>query len=148
MLDQAEAADRTRRDVLTDDKVIAAAERDATASRLAAERLAAIIPDLKADLAAARERDMRGELLAKHVQVERKLAELRRWQSESYPEIARLISVGLRAQEAARTALDGFKANVGAAYELEAMRDGGPLGVTLAAMSEPMPRSIFPGWSV
>ena len=147
LLAAAQAAEASRKNVLLDDRALSAAERDGAQASLAAERLAAILPEMRADLDAARARDVRTALLTEHAEVEIATAELRRWQAESYPEIARLIGVGLRAQDAARTALDGFKANVAAAYESEAMRDGGPLGVTLSAMSEPMPRSIFPGWS-
>ena len=147
MLTAAEAAETARRDVLLDDRTLSAAERDAAQAKLTAARITAILRDMRADLDAARAREFRASLLAEHAEVEQKVAELRQWQADSYPEIARLIGAGLLAQDAARSAVERFKFNVAAAYESEAMRDTGPLGVVLPALGDPMPRTIFAGWS-
>lgn len=149
-LAKAKAARDARRDVLTvDDKALAAAERDGTAAALAAERIAQMLPRLQADLDAAEAREMRAALLAEHAEVERKLAELRRWQDEDYPAIQRLIGAGLAAQDAALTAVQSFLSGADAAYgSSEAMRDAGSLDVNLPDLAEPLPRTVFSGWSI
>ena len=148
LLAQAEAADLARRDVLADDRTLAAAEKDGAASRLAAERIAAVLTVLRTDLDQAKARDARAELLKEYSEVEQKIANLRRWQNEDLPEIKRLIGVGLQVQDAAAMALEAFKSNVASAYELEAMRDGGELGVKLSSWGPELPRLTFPTWSL
>ena len=132
-----------------DDRAIASAAREAEAAELGAERIGLLLPQLRQDLDAAYAREARAALLVEHADLERTVAVLGRWRDEEYPRIIELIRAGLAAQDAAVAATQQFLASVQAAYaHSKAMRDGGPLGVTLPGVQEPHPRDAFKGISL
>lgn len=148
MFTQAEQSNAVRQNVLMDDRKLTTAEREAAEAELAVARIDAILPGLRDDLEAARGREVRAALLAKHSELQEKVDEVLRWQEEDYPEIARRIGLGLAAQDALRMAVDRFKANVMAAYEIEAVRNEGALGVLLPELADPLPRDLFREWNI
>lgn len=140
------AAARARMLLHADDRAIAAAEGNATSARLAAERVEALLPVMREDLAAVQGRETVAALQVEHAALDRSLAELRRWQTEGYPQIVALIGEGLRAHDAAAALHAAFVRNVKAAYQRAEVRDAGPLGVELAQLDGVLPRQVFSNW--
>lgn len=131
-----------------DDKAIAAAEGTAAAAQLGAERIEAILPLMRGDLAAVQGRETVAALQAEHAALLRKLAELRRWQAEDYPQIAVLIGRGHHAHDAAAAAHADFVCGVKAAYQRPEVRDAGLLDVVeLPQLDGVLPRQVFSNWN-
>lgn len=129
-----------------DDKALAAAEAARASAQLAAERVEAMLPGMRQDLAAAQGRETVADLQAEHAALVASVAELRRWQAEDYPQIMALIAKGFRAHDAAYAAHAGFVRNVKDAYERPEVRDAGPLGVELPQLDGVLPRQVFFNW--
>ena len=140
-------AEAIRADTLAHDaKALSAAEKDASTARLVVEQLDAMLALLRADLAAAQGRERLAELREQHAALEPLAAELRRWQTEDYPKIARLIHVGLDAQLALATATRAFILRVEDEYGRPEVRAAGELGVALPVVAPPLPAAWFPNW--
>ncbi len=126
--------DRTRAASLltAEDKAIAKAEQEASTARLAADRIEALLPLMRADLAAAEGRETREALRAEVPALVEAMAALQRWQVETYPLIAETIREGFRYQDAAMGGLRDWMARVDGAYARQEVRDAGPLDVSWA----------------
>lgn len=141
------AAEAFRADTLAHDaKALHAAEKDAGTARLIVEQVDTLLGLLRADLAAAQGRETLEDLRNEHAGLEPLAAELRRWQAEDYPRIARLIHVGLDAQFALAAASQAFLLRVEEEYARPEVRAAGELGVTLPRFSAPLPAAWFPNW--
>ena len=103
LLAEAATADQERRTGLLtlDEKALAGIEKTAATARLAADRIDAILPQLRADLSAARGTETVAELRSLARTVEQSVAKMQEWQTQSYSQIAQLIGAGLHAEHEA-----------------------------------------------
>ena len=125
-----------------DDKALAVAEAARASAQLAAERVEAMLPGMRQDLAAAQGRETVADLQAEHAALVASVAEVRRWQAEDLPQIPARFA----AHDAAAAAHAAFVRNVKDAYERPEVRDAGPLGVELPQLDGVLPRQAFPNW--
>lgn len=148
LLAEVAAADQERRAVLLkpDEKALVAVERAAGAARLAADRIDAILPQIRADHAIARGQEAVSELKTLAEGVEQRIATMTKWQTEAYPQIAKLIGSGLEAEAAAIEAYAEFAARVNDEFCRQEVRDAAPGGVTVTAPSGMRPSHLFPTW--
>ena len=141
------AAGEAKRDVLAaDDKTLAKADSDAAQAKLTVDRIEALLPQLRADLAVAIGRETLAELRAEHAVMLTACRRLTAWQTETYPKIAEMIAQGFEAQAEAEAAIEAFKAGVVEAYARQEVREAGPLGVEMPRIEQPIPHQIFPNW--
>jgi len=148
LLAEAAAADQERRaGLLTlDEKALAGIEKTAGVARLAADRIDAILPQLRADLSAARGQETVAELRTLARAVEQSVAKIQEWQEQSYGQIAQLIGAGLHAEHEACAAYAEFVARVGTEFARQEVRDAAPDGVTVTPPSGMRPSHLFPNW--
>lgn len=148
LLAEAAAADQERRAGLltSDDKALATVGKVAETARLAADRIDAILPQLRADLSAARGRETVAQLQALARTVEQNVGRMQEWQTRSYDQIAQLIGAGLHAEHEACAAYAEFVARVGTEFARQEVRDAAPDGVTVTAPSGARPSHLFPNW--
>lgn len=157
LLQQAKAADGMRAEgmLAADDKALFAEERKGAQARLAAERIEALLAQLQADHAAARDREAaaRGqeevaELRADAAEVDRLIAELEHWQAEEWPKVLKMIGAGLWAERRVAEAYAALLKKAGAAFQSQAVRDAAPEGLNVAQLPARRPSHDFPGWRV
>lgn len=148
LLAEADAADQERRaGLLTlDEKALTAIEKTAGVARLAADRIEAMLPQLRADLAVARGRETVAELKTLAETVEQRIIAMTEWQTETYPQLAKLIGAGLHAEAAAVDAYAEFAARVDSEFRRQEVRDAAPGGVNVSAPSGARPSHLFPNW--
>ncbi len=148
LLTEAAAADQERwAGLLTlDEKALVAIEKTAGIARLAADRIDAILPQLRADLSAARGQETVTELRTLARTVEQRVAAMTTWQEQSYGQIAQLIGAGLHAEHEACAAYAEFVARAGTEFARQEVRDAAPDGVTVTPPSGARPSHIFPNW--
>ncbi len=149
LLAEAAAADgeRTAGLLTADDKALVAIERTGQTARLAADRIDAMLPELRADLAVARGRETVAELNTLAETVEQRVAAMSKWQTEQYPELAKLIGAGLHAEAAAVDAYAEFAARVDSEFRRQEVRDAAPAGVHVDAPSGLRPSYLFQNWA-
>ena len=148
LLAEAAAADgeRTAGLLTADDKALAAVEKTAQTARLAADRIEAMLPHLRADLSTARGRETVAELETLAKTVEQRISAMQDWQEKAYPDLAKLIGAGLHAEAAAVDAYAEFAARVDSEFRRQEVRDAAPGGVTVTAPSGARPSFLFPNW--
>jgi len=148
LAERAAKAEHTRRDVLgADDKVLLGAERDAAQARLGVERIDAMMPSIKSQLAAARGRETVEALRAEAAGLSKLAEDVRKWQQNEYPKVVEAVSAGLHVEKVATTAFAEFYARVDVAYRDPAVRDTGPLDIALPTLDGIRPSLIFPNWT-
>ena len=147
-LAEAAAADQERRAGLLslDERALTTIEKTAATARLAADRIGAMLPQLRADQAAASGRETVAELRALAGTVEQRVATMQEWQTRSYDQIAQLIGAGLHAEHEACAAYAEFVARVGTEFARQEVRDAAPAGVSVTAPSGARPSHLFPNW--
>lgn len=148
LLAEAAVADseRTAGLLTADDKALSTVEKTAQTARLAADRLGAMLPQLRADLAVARGRETVAELKTLAETVEQRIIAMTEWQTETYPQLAQQIGAGLHAEAAAVDAYAEFAARVDSEFRRQEVRDAAPGGVTVTAPSGARPSHLFPNW--
>lgn len=131
-----------------DDKKLQQSERDASQARLAADRIEAILPKLRADLGAARGREVVEELRAMVPAIVETTAVSAKWWADDFPKMAATALAGLNAYNAAREARSAFLSKVEAAFMSQDVRAAAPdgLGVTLPPETN-TPAPLFMFWS-
>lgn len=139
-------ADRERNLLTRSDKELQAQERDAAAASLAAARIAALLPAMRKELAAAEGREALEELRIEAAGVIAAQKALEAWHSSDLEQLKALMDAGFRLQDAATEARSRFLARVQEAYAREDVRTAGPLGVAVPVLPAEMPRSLFPNW--
>lgn len=148
LLARAATLERTRSEGLLtlDEKAMLRAEEDAAKARLAADRIAALLPDMRADLYQAEGREALTALRAEAEGVAEAISALEAWQRDEFPKIPPLLTAGFRLEDAAMTARQRLVDNIAAAYARQAVRDMGPLDIALPPLPDRRPRASFPGW--
>lgn len=145
-----QAADlaRTRAQLLltADDKTLAKAEQDAAAANLAVERIDALLPLMRDDLAKAEGAEALAALRAGAETVQQKVAALEAWQEKQLPKITAMMGEGFRLQDEAKAERDAYLERVRDAYSRPEVRNAGQLGVTVPPMPDGLPRGQFPNW--
>ncbi|MBP0445012.1 hypothetical protein J8J14_09490 [Roseomonas sp. SSH11] len=139
-------AERERNLLTRSDKELQGLERDAVNAVLAADRIAALLPAMRADLAAAEGREALDDLRAEAGLLKEAFEALQRWQATEFVQIKAMIGTGFRLEEAARNAHAGFVLRLQDAYARQEVRDAGPLGVPVPSMPGNLPREAFPNW--
>lgn len=131
-----------------DDKKLQQSERDASQARLAADRIEAILPKLRADLGAARGREVVEELRAMVPAIVETTAVSAKWWAEEFPKMRATALAGLNAYNAARDARAAFLGKVETAFRSQDVRSAAPngLGVTLPPETN-TPAPLFLFWS-
>jgi hypothetical protein len=98
LLTRAGALGKTRAEGLLtlDEKAMLRAEEDAAKARLAADRIAALLPDMRTDLYQAEGREALAELQAEAEDVAKAISALEAWQRDELPKIPPLLTVGFQ----------------------------------------------------
>lgn len=151
LMRQVHLAETLRADALlsADDQVLLDAQREAAQARLAAERMDALLPKLRADLSAARGRETVAELKAEAARVKVLMVELERWQRHDYPQAAILIGAGLKAEHDALLAYGLALVRSDAEFARQEVRDAAPDGVPVPfATGDLRPSHLFPNWEM
>jgi hypothetical protein len=125
---------------------ILALDQQVTQARLAADRLEALLPLLRDDLADAEGRAVLAELRRETADANAATAALEAWQAKDMRRIAEIMAVGFDLEGRAVAAHAALMARADAAYRLQAVRDGGPIGIDLTPLPASRPRAAFPGW--
>lgn len=145
----AEAEQVRRAHVLeTDDKTMLQAERDASAARLAIDRLDAIVIQLRASMDDARGREIVTELQAEAAKVNGLIAKVEQWQEQDFPLISEMIGRGLHAEQEAIEAYGTLLARIDGAFASQSVRDAAPNGVLVKAPGGHRPSHLFPTWAL
>ncbi|MDB5414117.1 MAG: hypothetical protein JWR10_2452 [Rubritepida sp.] len=141
--------DKTRADGLLtiDDKTILKAEQEAAASRLAVDRITALLPSIREDEAKAAGAETLAELRAEVAGVTATVNAFAEWQATEWPNIPRLVGEGRRLESAARDARSRFLAKAASIYSRQEVRDAGPLDVEIPDLTTPSPISLFAHWN-
>jgi len=128
------------------DEELAQAAQDTAAATLAFERIDALLPLMRADLAKAEGAEGLAALRAGATPVQEKVAALETWQRVQLPKLIAIMGEGFRLQDAAQAERDTYLETVRRAYSEPAIRDAGELGVTVPPMPAQLPRAQFPNW--
>lgn len=150
LLVQAEAADRTRAGALLtmDDRALAKLEQDAAQARRAAERIALLLPTIRATLPVAQAREAMAELRTVAEAVADANAELATWQAENLSSLVAAIRAGGAIQDRLMAAWKRFTMLADCAYRYPENRDAGPVAEIVGSKGVPdlkrLPRNLFP----
>ncbi len=136
-------------DVLTtDDKTLLQAERDASAARLAIDRIDAIVLQMRGSMDDARGREIVIELQADAAKLAGLIATVERWQEQDLPRIAELVGAGLHAEQEAIEAYGMLVTRIDTAFASQSVRDAAPAGVQVKAPGGHRPSFLFPTWAL
>lgn len=148
LLTRAATLERTRSEGLLtlDEKAMLRAEEDAAKARLAADRIAALLPDMRADLYQAEGREALAALQAQVPAVVAAIEALEAWKRDDFPKIPPIVRVGFDLEDAAISARQHLLDNIAAAYGRQEVRDQGALDIIVPPLPDGRPRSLFFGW--
>jgi hypothetical protein len=132
--------------LVVSDEELLQAEKDAAAARLAMERIEAIIPLIREDLAKAEAEETLTSLREGVTDVQAKVAALEAWQKNQFPKLTAIMAEGFRLQDEAKTARDAYLERVRGEYSRPEIRAAGELGVSIPQMPGNLPREQFPNW--
>ena len=149
LLQRAGELEQTRRNGLltleaTD---ILQASSAAAKARLDADRIEALLPAMEQDWRTASGQEALAELREAVKPVADAVAALEAWKKD-LATIRKLIGKGLRLQDAAATARQSYLSQVDDSYRRSEVMAAGPLGVTVPAMPDTLPRQLFPNWEL
>lgn len=149
LLTRAATLERTRSEGLLtlDEKAMLRAAEDAAKACLAADRITALLPDMRADLYQAEGREALAVLRAEAEGVAEAISVLEAWQRDELPKIPPLLTVGFQLEDAATSARQRLLDKIMAAYGHQAVRDAGALDIALPPLPDRRPRALFPQWS-
>ncbi len=150
LLAEAAAADgeRTAGLLTADDKALAAVEKTAQTARLAADRIDALVIELRGSMDDARGRKIVIELQADAAKLAGLIATVERWQEQDLPRIAELVGAGLHAEQEAIEAYGMLVTRIDTAFASQSVRDAAPAGVQVKAPGGHRPSFLFPTWAL
>ncbi|MBP0446712.1 hypothetical protein J8J14_18200 [Roseomonas sp. SSH11] len=131
-----------------DDTTLLKAEQDAAAARLAVERIDALLPMIRDDLAKAEGAETLTELRAGAGAVQKAVAALETWQRTQFPKLTAIMAEGFRLEDEAKAERDAYLERVRGEYARPEVREAGPLGVEVPPMPGDLPRKYFPQWQL
>lgn len=132
----------------TDDRTLLQAEKDAAASRLALDRIDALVIELRGSMDDARGREIVNELQADAVKLDGLIAKVERWQEQDLPRIAELVAAGLHAEQEAIEAYGMLVTRIDTAFASQSVRDAARAGVQVKAPGGHRPSFLFPTWAL
>ena len=133
--------------LIADDRTILQADQDAAAARLVVQRLDALLPTLRADLAAADGSETHARLRTEAEATARDIEALQAWQATELPRVWEIIARGFALEDAAVAANSRLIANVKEAYQRASVRELWPLNVEVPAIPAARPRATFSAWA-
>ena len=149
LLQQASALEQTRQaGLLTlEAHAILQAEQKAAEARLDADRIEALIPAMEQDWRTVAANETLADLRQAVGPVIAATAALEGWKKD-LATIRKLIGKGLKLHDAAQAARQNYLRQVDDAYRRPEVMAAGPLGVTVPAMPDTLPRQLFPNWEL
>ena len=149
LITRAGALEHTRSEGLLrlEEKALIAAQTEAATARLDAERIAALLPAMRAELHQAEGREALAALRAEAEDASKAISALEDWLRDELPKIPPLLTVGFQLEDAATNARQRLLDKIMAAYGRQAVRDAGALEDALPPLPDRRPRALFSGWS-
>lgn len=133
--------------LIADDKALLKGDQEAAAAKLTADRLDALLPAMREDLAGAEGRDALTALRADAAEVSGSITALQAWLKDELPQIWASIARGFELEDEAVARNTQFLAAVRAAYERPEVRQAGALGIETPDLPAERPRATFMKWA-